>query len=125
MSGSELFGRPTVQPLAISVSSSQGRIRASSHLLYQKRMNTGWVGRFDDPTIKKVNFIKGNQVVADGEGKDYFAEFEEKIKEENEKREREIASLSPTFVGYPTLTVKGDNPSPLAVHLSRLFINLS
>ncbi len=70
-------------------------------------MNTGWVGRFDDPTIKKVNFIKGNQVVADGEGKDYFAEFEEKIKEENQKREREIAALSPTFVGYPTLTVRG------------------
>jgi hypothetical protein len=70
-------------------------------------MTQAWVGRFDDPLIKKVNFIKGNQVVADGEGKDYFAEFEEKIKEENEKREREMATLTPNFVGFPVLTVKG------------------
>jgi len=70
-------------------------------------MDRGWVGRFDDPNIKKVNFIKGNQSNADGEGKDYFAEFEERIKEENEKRERELASLNPHFEGFPTLTVKG------------------
>lgn len=74
-------------------------------------MSGGWVGRFDDPLIKKVNFIKGNLGVHDGDSKDYFAEFEEKIKEENERRERELAALTPNFVGFPTLTVIGLQPS--------------
>lgn len=31
-------------------------------------MNQPWVGRFDDPTIKMVNFIKGNVSVTDDTG---------------------------------------------------------
>lgn len=68
-----------------------------------------WRGRFDDPMIKKVNFIKGNQVVADG--KDYLAEFEEKVKKDNEAHERFLRELDPNFPGHPRVKLHGAPPS--------------